>query len=312
MLLASGALALFALVLAWPAPLLLAAARWPMRAPATALLLWQAIALAGGLSMIGSLLVFGLAPFGNDLVRGLLGFGAHLLAGELPPGASFPQLFALSGAVLLGIHLLLNLVMTVYRTERARRRHADLLALLSSPYPQHPRTRLLESEAPVAYCLPGTVRSITVLSDGLVARLQPNQLQAVIEHERTHARQRHHLVLIAFRAWRSALPWFPVTRLAYRAVALLIELLADDHARRVTTDRELRETIELVARGHLFAETPEAALPEDALAWSTAARVARLDGDDTPLPFVAQGLVVSASAALLAVPTVLLLLPALS
>lgn len=308
----SGALALLALLLAWPVPVLLAGARWPLRAPATALLLWQSIALAGALSMIGAPLVYGLAPFGGDLVHGLLALGAHAVAGTLPPTASVVHLFALSFAVLLGVHLLLNLVMTMVRTERARRRHADLLALLSSPHPEHPRTRLLESEAPVAYCLPGTVRSITVLSDGLVARLTEVQLQAVIEHERTHARQRHHLVLVAFRAWRAALPWFPVTKLSYRTVALLIELLADDQARRVASDHELRETIELVARGHLFAETPEAALPADAQAWSTTARVERLDQELTPLPPAAQGVVVSASVALLAVPTVLLVLPALS
>src|SRR5699024_87527 len=37
-----------ALALAWPVPVLLARARWPMHAPVRALLLWQAIGLAGG------------------------------------------------------------------------------------------------------------------------------------------------------------------------------------------------------------------------------------------------------------------------
>lgn len=303
---------MLALALAWPAPVILASCRWPLRSPATALLLWQAIALAGGLSMIGALLMFGLAPFGENLIVGLRGLVTHLGAGSLPTQASLPPLFALSGAILLGVHLLLNLTMTVVRTERARRRHADLLALLSTADPVRPRTRMLESEAPVAYCLPGTVRSITVLSDGLIARLDADQIGAIVEHERTHAEQRHHLVLVAFRAWRIALPWFPVAKLAYRAVALLVEAVADDHARRMTSDRRLRETIEVVARGHLFAETPEAALPEQLQERTTAARIARLETPQPPLPLAVRVVVDALSVSLLVVPTLLLVLPAIS
>src|SRR5690606_22851135 len=110
MIAAAGALALFAVVLAWPAPALLARARWPLRAPGTALLAWQSIALAGALAMLGALLVFGLAPYGDDLVSGLAAFVDGLRAGSVPAAATFPHLFSVSAAVLLGGHLLLNLV----------------------------------------------------------------------------------------------------------------------------------------------------------------------------------------------------------
>ena len=59
MLTASYLLAALAVVLAWPAPVALSRARWTARSPFTALVLWQAIALAGGLSMIGAMLVWG-------------------------------------------------------------------------------------------------------------------------------------------------------------------------------------------------------------------------------------------------------------
>jgi hypothetical protein len=39
-------------------------------------------------------------------------------------------------------------------------------------------------------------------------------------------------VLLAFRAWHEALPWFPIANRAERAVSLLTEMLADDGARR--------------------------------------------------------------------------------
>ena len=64
-------LAVLAIVLAWPVPILLSRAQWPSRSPFTAMLLWQAIALAGGLSMIGAMLVYGLEPVGDNLLAGL-------------------------------------------------------------------------------------------------------------------------------------------------------------------------------------------------------------------------------------------------
>ena len=79
MISASIGLAAFALALAWPVPILFSHAKWPTRAPATALVLWQAVALAGGLSMLGALLTFGLAPFGPDLVTGGISFAASFL-----------------------------------------------------------------------------------------------------------------------------------------------------------------------------------------------------------------------------------------
>ena len=48
-----------AIALAWPVPVALSRASWPMRMPVIALLLWQAIGLAGGLSMIGALALAG-------------------------------------------------------------------------------------------------------------------------------------------------------------------------------------------------------------------------------------------------------------
>lgn len=309
MLLAAGLLALLALALAWPVPVLLAGARWPARSPALGLLAWSSIALAGGLSMIGALATFGLAPFGEDLVRGLLSFAQHLAAGTLPVQAHFWQLFALSGAILLGVHLLLNLALTAVRTERARRRHAALLALLSSPHPELERTRLLDSDAPLAYCLPGAIRSLTVLSAGLVDVLTPAQLDSVIEHERAHARQRHDLVLVAFQAWRAALPWFPVARLSARSVALLVEFLADDRAQRRTGVQPLREAIALVAERLPAVPVPAAPSGREHSADAAAVRLLRIG---TPaLPRTASGAVITGSIALLVVPTALLLAPLL-
>ena len=302
MLLASLALAVLAALLAWPVPLVLGRARWPLRSPAVALILWQSIALAGGLSMIGALLTFGLAPFGPDLVSSAVAFVAYL-DGHVPP-APFEvwNLFALWGAFLLALHLGLTLVLTIVRAERQRRRHAQLVSLLSSPLTS--TTRLIDSPTPVAYCLPGALSSITVFSAGLVELLSPAELDAVIAHEKAHVVQRHDIVLVAFRAWHSALPWFPIASRAQREVGLLVEMLADDRARKSVADPDLARAIALVGGSPLSSDDTESARPGD-----IRSRVIRLAA--RPLPVAAEALVVALAAALLGVPTALLLAPAL-
>ena len=312
MISASIGLAAFALALAWPVPILLSHAKWPTRAPATALVLWQAVALAGGLSMLGALLTFGLAPFGPDLVTGGISFAASFL-GDQPWGPARPvHILALSGAVLLGGHLLLNLVVTIVRAERDRRRHAQLVLLLSTPLPDAPGTRLLDNPAPVAYCLPGAFTTMTVLSAGLLSLLDEDELDAVIEHERAHATQRHDIVLMLFRAWKASLPWFPIADRAHREVGVLVEMLADDHARRSIDDRSLARAVALVSTSgsaappHRIQGTWTGAAPvEDARQ-----RILRLEA--TPLPAGPKATVISAAAALITVPTVLLLAPGLT
>ncbi len=310
---AAALLALLAVLLAWPVPIALGAARWPARAPGAALLLWQAVALAGGLSMIGALLTFGLAPFGTHPMAALGGFFDALVDGSLPAGTTFPRMFALSGALLLGTHLVLNLVLTVVRTRQQRLRHLQLLRLLSTPVPDRPDVRLLDHEAPIAYCLPAAPRSVTVLSAGLLDVLDEAQVRAVVAHEQAHVDQRHHLVVVAFEAWRSSLPWFPIATRALDAVGLLVEMLADDAARRTNDEATLAAAIATVGSAGTTDGTAPAG-QDGALAVdpaSIARRGSRLGDGFTPMGRTVQAGVVAAAVALIAVPTVLLVAPPL-
>ncbi|GAA3278247.1 M56 family metallopeptidase [Paenarthrobacter aurescens] len=242
-------LAVLALILAWPVPVLLSRAQWPARSPFTAMVLWQAIALAGGLSMIGAMLVYGLEPIGDNLIAGLKSLAGMVFNNEPTTALGFWHLFALSAAALLTAHLVFTLLLTYYKIERQRRRHRELLALLASPSQDGPGTVVINHDSPVAYCLPGGARSVTVLSDGLMAALEPAELRAVLIHENAHLSQRHDLLLWAFAAWRQALPWFPTTRLAQTAVNSLIEMLADDVALRTESKGTLIKAIAIVASG---------------------------------------------------------------
>ena len=246
---ASYLLAVLAIVLAWPVPVLLSRAQWPARSPFTAMILWQAIALAGGLSMIGAMLVYGLEPIGDNLIAGLRALAGMVLYNAPTTALGFWHIFALSAAALLTAHLVFTLLLTYYKIERQRRRHRELLSLLASPSAEGTGTLVISHNSPVAYCLPGGARSVTVLSDGLMAALEPAELRAVLIHENAHLSQRHHLLLWAFAAWRQALPWLPTTRLAQESVNSLIEMLADDVALKTESKATLIKAIAIVASG---------------------------------------------------------------
>jgi Zn-dependent protease with chaperone function len=322
-------LAVLAIVLAWPVPIFLSRAQWPARSPFTAMLLWQAIALAGGLSMIGAMLVYGLEPVGDNLIAGLRSLAGMVLFNAPTTALGFWHLFALSAAALLTAHLVFTLLLTYYRIERQRRRHRELLALLASPSPERAGTVVISHDSPVAYCLPGGARSVTVLSDGLMAALEPGELRAVLIHENAHLSQRHHLLLWAFAAWRQALPWLPTTRLAQESVNSLIEMLADDVALKTESKATLIKAIAIVASGSAGAgsavgfgptgqsdpalagiETPAGAGGSDS-ARTTASRVSRLLSPRPQLSASVRGAVLAGCALLLALPTALLIVPGL-
>lgn len=307
-------LAALAVVLAWPVPVFLSRAKWPPRAPFAAMVLWQSIALAGGLSMIGAMLCYGLVTLGDNLPSGLQGLLRVFLGQESLDTLGVLHAFALSAAALLSAHLVFTLWLTYFRIQRQRNRHRDLLHLLSSPSHDRPDTLVIDHQAPVAYCLPGGSRSVTVLSEGLLRLLSPDELRAVLVHEKTHLAQHHHLLLWAFAAWRSALPWLPTSKLAQQSVSSLIEIMADDVALRSVDKPTLVTAIALVASG-------SAQLPADTLLADNAAQIdtptttsARLGKLLATVPALGAGIqacIMAGALLLLAIPTALLLVPGL-
>ena len=257
--------------------------------------------------MIGAMLVYGLEPVGDNLIAGLRALAGMVLFNAPTTALGFWHIFALSAAALLTAHLVFTLLLTYYKIQRQRRRHRELL---------------------VAYCLPGGARSVTVLSDGLMAALEPAELRAVLIHENAHLSQRHHLLLWAFAAWRQALPWLPTTRLAQESVNSLIEMLADDVALRTESKATLIKAIAIVASGSagpagggdIRPSSPSLALsgleaasggPGSDAVRTAASRVSRLLTPQPQLPAAIRGAVLAGSVLLLALPTALLVVPGL-
>ncbi|MSR97307.1 M56 family metallopeptidase [Arthrobacter sp. BL-252-APC-1A] len=318
---ASYFLAALAVILAWPVPVFLSRAKWPARSPFTAMVLWQSIALAGGLSMIGAMLTWGLEPIGDNLAQGLSGLWDILMQRRSVASLGLVHVFAISAAVLLSVHLVFTLLLTYYRIVTGRRRHRDMLNLLSSPSVDTPATVVIPHPSPVAYCLPGGAKSVTVLSDGLMDILTESELSAVLTHEKAHLSQHHHLLLWAFAAWRAALPWLPTSQLAQHAVNELIEMLADDEALKRVDRPTLIRAVAIVGSATGSGAETAASLPGSSGTAVTgggyddeidmAARLSRLLTPRPPLSGWVKALIQAAAVLLLAVPTVLLFAPGL-
>ncbi|MEV1290798.1 M56 family metallopeptidase [Pseudonocardia sp. NPDC049635] len=295
------ALGLLGLALAEPVSRLLASARWPARDPVGALLLWQAVGLGGGISLFGAGLAYGLSPLGDSLpAAGSVLMGA-VAAGEFPAALDPLHFGALILALGLLVRLLSVLLITTARTLRARRRHRDLLDVLATPWPFASGTRVLDHPVPVAYCLPGR-SSRLVVSAGVLDALDTAGVVAVLAHERAHLRERHDLVVLPFVAWGATAPFVRGMVAAQLAVARLIEMRADDVARKLCDPTELATALKAVG-----GSAPAAALSSftDALD----ARIERITAPPAALPVTVHWLVRVVAVALVALPLWALLIP---
>ncbi len=294
MLLAAAALGACLLVLALAVPGLLARAAWPQRAPAYALLLWQALGLVAGLLAVEIALTVALAPAGTTHLSAL---GA-LSTAALP---WWSYVAALAGLGLL-TRLLWVLITSTVRTVHARRCNRVLVDLVATRNPLLAQARVVDHDAPLAYCLPG-LRPRVVLSRGVLDLLREDEVHAVLAHERAHVDQRHDLVVLPFVALGTTFPRLPAVRLARQQVALLIEMLADDRAARLHPRDVLARAVYKVGA----AQVPAGAL--GAGGSGVLLRAQRLVSPPPALEVSRRTAVVLATAGLLALPALGLFLP---
>ncbi|MFI0350225.1 M56 family metallopeptidase [Actinomadura sp. 9N407] len=217
---------------------------WPSGAhPGTALACWLG-ALTGTVAAVAGAVSIGLlwppTP-GHGLLEWLHGCLPHhrtamtLLAGV----ASLPLIWLCCARLVRGVPRL-------RRALRHRRGHRDMLQIVAREDAEHDDVLLLDHPVPVAYCLPSRWRPI-VVSTGARERLSARQLEAVLEHERAHLRQRHHALLILIDVVHALLPWLPTVRLAKTRIPPLLEMAADDAAARSSGRRTLAEALRQIA-----------------------------------------------------------------
>lgn len=276
-------LGVLAVLLAGPLPWTVTRWRGLRRTPSAAMLLWQSTALAAVLAALGA---------GLSLASSRL---------WLPPvGAQDVVVGALAGAVtaVVTARLLLSGHRTGTALRRMRRRHRERVDLVARV---DDGVSVLDHDLPVAYCVPGMSGSRIVVSRSTLARLDTAELRAVLEHERSHLRARHDLVLEAFAVLHRAFPRWVASGAARHEVEVLVEVLADRAAVRTGDRRALVSALVALAGS----PAPEGAL--GSAGSSLAARVEVLR--DTGHHRVQAALVLVLAAALLAVPTLLVVLP---
>ncbi|WBB77524.1 M56 family metallopeptidase [Micromonospora sp. WMMD882] len=227
-----------AVVACWLTAQVLSVAAWPQRSPRVAILCWQGVGLALGLSAMGVPIALGLAPYDRPTGSALLALAGDLVGGALPAGLGVVRLGAVGVGFGVGAVLSTTTVRSVLGTVRAQRRHRELLTLVARDDPAVPGALVLDHPCAAAYCLPG-MRPRVVVSAGTLDLLDRAELAAVLAHERAHATERHDLVLLPFTALRRALPWLGWVRAAHDRVALLVEMRADDKARAGHADAPL-------------------------------------------------------------------------
>lgn len=301
------AFTILAVLLTGPVPAMLARARWPLRAPRAAMVLWQAVALAAVLSAFSA----GIAIATRLLVPGPDGRPTTSIVGAAdrlgwPLWTAYIGVFALT--VLVGARLMVAIAQVAIANRKRRAHHrmvVDLVgvghdAAFSQTCSRTRDLRVLDVPQPLAYCLPG-VRSRVVVSEGTLSALADAEVAAILTHERAHLRARHDLVLEAFTAVHAAFPRVVRSANALGAVQLLVELLADDAAVRAAGRAPLARALVACASGR----APSGALA--ASGPSTVLRVRRLGGRGNSAMLSAAAYL--AAAAVFVVPTVALAVP---
>lgn len=229
---AAAVLAGYAVVVGALVPSLLSRAAWAHRAPVLAVLAWQGLMVTFVFTAV--LAVYHLLVDGHHAHGGLAGLlsacGLVVGAPLAGPAPSLPQALALAAPAAIVLLPLGWLVVCAWQARRARQRHLDLLTLVGDSAPEYGAT-VVDHLVPAVYCLPGRHCRI-VITQGALEALSEEQLRAVLEHERAHIDGRHHLLHLLAEAFSRAFPGLPLARHAKEQTALLVEMIADDHALR--------------------------------------------------------------------------------
>lgn len=227
-------------------------ARWPLRAPKTAILLWQALMASFVISVA---LAWYHATLPSPHLHGFWGTADSWIGG---PHIADPPAHGKSAGGAEGAELLLPIGLTALwpaswfvaisvSARCRRRRHAQLLDLVGQSVPEL-GVVVLDHGTPAAYCLPGRPAHVVVTS-AAVRSLTPAQLKAVLAHERAHLSGRHHLVSAVGEAFARAFHALPLARIAHQRMAELLEMACDDYALRSTSARTLAEAMCEIATG---------------------------------------------------------------
>ncbi|MEU7424373.1 MULTISPECIES: M56 family metallopeptidase [unclassified Streptomyces] len=229
-------LSVVALAAAVPAPRALTRADWPERDPVLALWVWQCLVATVLLCCLTALVLVAAAVF--HTVRD------HVFA-PAPPAVtaaydlSAAPVWSAALTVLLACGAAWTTAMLGRELVEARRTRGQARAQLRERAPDLPAglpaargpMLVLEDEYPDAWWMPGHPPQL-VVTTGALQRLTDHQLDAVLTHERGHARAHHDWLLHLSTALATGFPHVPLFAHFCDQTHRLVELAADDTASR--------------------------------------------------------------------------------
>lgn len=186
-----------------------------------------------------SLVGFVLPPLllvGAALSIVLMGASGHMWG---MPASKLSSLLAIAFMSWLGLVGLRSLYLSLQDERRLR------------AYPQEVVTgetvRLVATDIPASAYV-GVWKPEILLTDGLMAQLDTEQMQAVLAHERAHAYYRDTFWFFWLGCLRTATAWLPRTEALWQELLLLRELRADRRASLQSDALALAEALVTVAR----------------------------------------------------------------
>jgi Zn-dependent protease with chaperone function len=284
---------------------LLGRARWPARAP----LLGIAVCLAAAWSVLAALGLAGLTlavhatALGGELSQLIGACVLRLRDAYATPGGAAAAGLGLTLAGAVAARTALTAVTHLRAVRQHALRHAQTARLVGHPEPALGAV-LVDHAQPAAYCVAGPHPTV-ILTTAALQALDPDQVDAVLAHERAHLACHHHRLLAIARIGRQVLPFVPLMREADTQITRLVEMHADDAA---TTDRG---TGPLATALVVLAAAASPAPGLAAAATDAVQRIQRLLRPAEPLSRVRRQLLRAGAAALALTPVLLALTPAM-
>lgn len=230
----------YASFLGWVVDIFLTRSAWVTRSPRAALHLWHASVVGFLLGVAGSLVVVE-----HDVLEHSLMWLLHADKGLLHLAYSgsnqVDELWNVSILLLAATTTLFICVAAKKISTAGRERSAHRVMATMQPSQESPNLNgvsLVDHAAAAVYCVPGRRGENRILvTSGAYSLLTPDQLSAVIEHERTHLRHRHHGAIMFADIVHTLLGWSGVLRHYPQQVRRLSEMVADDCAAKRWGDR---------------------------------------------------------------------------
>jgi Zn-dependent protease with chaperone function len=290
---------------------LLGRARSAVRAPLLGIVIYLAAAwsVLAALGLAGLTLAVHATALGGGLGH-LIGACVLRLrdAYATPGGATVAGLgLTLAGAVLARTALTATTHLRAVRRQAVQHAQTARLVgrLVGRPDPDLGATQVDHAQ-PAAYCVAGPHPTV-ILTTATLQALDPEQLGAVLAHERARqASHHHHLLLAAARIGRQVLP-LPLMGAADTQITRLVEMHADDIATAGRGTRPLATALVVLAA----AAGPAPGLAAAATATDAVQRLQRLLRPAEPLSRVRRQLLGAGAAALALTPVLLALAPAI-